>query len=130
MKEAVVAKGPKVLIRDSPIPRPGPGQVVTKIVVSGSNPKDWKVPEWQNHEEGSDGPTNQGDDFAGYVHEVGDGVHEFKKGDRVAGFHQIMAPHGSYAEYGVSWASTTFHLPEKTSFEGKYGPEIDVALCL
>ena len=41
MKEAVVAKGPKVTIRDVPIPKAGPNQVVTKVVFSGSNPKDW-----------------------------------------------------------------------------------------
>lgn len=44
MKEAVVSKGPKVSIIDSPIPKAGRGQVVTKVVFSGSNPKDWKVP--------------------------------------------------------------------------------------
>lgn len=43
MKEAVVHKGPKVQVIDSPIPKPGPGQVVTKVIYSGSNPKDWKV---------------------------------------------------------------------------------------
>jgi hypothetical protein len=41
MKEAVVAKGPKVTIRDVPIPKAGPSQVVTKVIFSGSNPKDW-----------------------------------------------------------------------------------------
>lgn len=41
MKEAIVHVGPKVEIVDSPIPKPGPGQVVIKVVVSGSNPKDW-----------------------------------------------------------------------------------------
>ena len=41
MKEAVVSAGPKVEIIDSPIPRPGPNQVVTKVVFSGCNPKDW-----------------------------------------------------------------------------------------
>jgi D-arabinose 1-dehydrogenase-like Zn-dependent alcohol dehydrogenase len=41
MKEAIVSKGPKVEILDSPIPEPGPEQVVIKVVVSGSNPKDW-----------------------------------------------------------------------------------------
>lgn len=41
MKEAIVSKGPSVKIVDSPIPEPGPEQVVIKVVVSGSNPKDW-----------------------------------------------------------------------------------------
>jgi hypothetical protein len=41
MKEAIVSRGPKVKIIDSPIPKAGPGQVVTKIAIAGSNPKDW-----------------------------------------------------------------------------------------
>lgn len=44
MKEAIVSAGPSVKIVDSPIPKPGSDQVVTKVVFSGSNPKDWKVP--------------------------------------------------------------------------------------
>lgn len=63
---------------------------------------------------------NQGDDISGIVHEVGDEVTEFRKGDRVAAFHEMMTPGGSYAEYGLSWDHTTFHLPQKTSFEGTY----------
>jgi len=41
MKEAIVSRGPKVKIIDSPIPKPGPGQIVTKIEFAASNPKDW-----------------------------------------------------------------------------------------
>ena len=65
-----------------------------------------------------DRPLNEGDDIAGTVHAVGEGVTEFKVGDRVAAFHQMGTTGGSYAEYAVSWAYTTFHIPEKTSFEG------------
>ena len=61
---------------------------------------------------------NQGDDIAGTIHEVGEGVTEFKKGDRVAAFHEMMKPGGSYAEYGLAWDHTTFFLPENTRFEG------------
>ena len=42
---------------------------------------------------------------------------EFKVGDRVAAFHEMMKPHGSFAEYSIAEAHTTFHIPEKTSFE-------------
>jgi hypothetical protein len=41
MKEAIVRTGPVVEIVDSPIPTPGPDQLVIQVVVSGSNPKDW-----------------------------------------------------------------------------------------
>lgn len=64
---------------------------------------------------------NQGDDISGVVHEVGEEVTEFKKGDRVAAFHEMLKPGGSYAEYGLSWDHTTFFLPKKTSFEGEKG---------
>ncbi|KND95302.1 Protein TOXD [Tolypocladium ophioglossoides CBS 100239] len=97
MKEAIVSRGPKVRIVDSPMPTPGPGQVVTKVVVSGSNPKDWKRPEYW----GSKGTGNQGDDISGIVHAVGEGVSDFKPGHRVAAFHEMMQPGGSYAEYGT-----------------------------
>lgn len=111
MKEAFVSKGPKVQIVDSPIPKPGADQVVIKVVVSGSNPKDWKLPEWR------DTTANEGDDIAGIVHEVGENVFEFKPGDRVAAFHEMLTPGGSYAEYAVAWQHTTFHIPEHTTFE-------------
>ena len=29
----------------------------------------------------------------------------------------MMAPDGAFAEYAIVWASTTFHIPEKTSYE-------------
>ncbi|KAJ4299720.1 hypothetical protein N0V90_004966 [Kalmusia sp. IMI 367209] len=111
MKEAIVSKGPIVKIVDSPIPQPGPDQLVIKVVVSGSNPKDWKIAEWL------DKTMNAGDDIAGIVHSVGSNVWEFKPGDRVASFHEMLTPGGSFAEYAVAWPHTTFHIPNKTSFE-------------
>lgn len=58
-----------------------------KVVVSGSNPKDWKVPDIVANDEKSalferytsvrDG-VNQGDDIAGIVEKVGKNVVEFK----------------------------------------------------
>ncbi|CZR36204.1 fusarubin cluster-oxidoreductase [Fusarium proliferatum ET1] len=113
MKEAIVSRGPRVHIIDSPIPKAGPGQVVVKIEYAGSNPKDWKRPEYW----GSKATMNQGDDHSGTVYEVGEGVFDFKIGDRVAAMHEGKQPGGSYAEYGVSWAYTTIHLPEHTTFQ-------------
>jgi NADPH:quinone reductase len=46
MKEAIVNADLTVQIIHSPIPKPGPGDVLIKVAVSGSNPKDWKLPEW------------------------------------------------------------------------------------
>ncbi|KAI6362194.1 hypothetical protein MCOR25_006267 [Pyricularia grisea] len=111
MKEAIVSKGPEVRIVDSEIPTPGPDQLVIRVVVSGSNPKDWKIPEWLGK------TLNTGDDIAGIVHSIGSNVWEFKPGDRVASFHEMSTPGGSFAEYAVGWQHTTFHLPNNVSFE-------------
>jgi NADPH:quinone reductase-like Zn-dependent oxidoreductase len=61
--------------------------------------------------------NNTGDDIAGIVHSVGSNVWEFKPGDRVASFHEMREPGGSYAEYAVGHQHTTFHLPKHVSFE-------------
>ncbi|KAH6639298.1 zinc-binding oxidoreductase-like protein ToxD [Boeremia exigua] len=112
MKEVIIAKGLKTTIQDAAIPEPQPDQIVIQVVVSGSNPKDWKIPDWI-----PDYNANSGDDIAGIVHSVGSNVWEFKKGDRVASFHEMMTPGGSFAEYAVGWQHTTFHLPKSLSFE-------------
>ncbi|CAI6099715.1 unnamed protein product [Clonostachys chloroleuca] len=117
MKEAIVwnrdHETTEVEIREAPIPEPGPGQVLIKVAVTGTNPKDWKVPVWIEKLNGS----NAGDDIAGVVHAVGKDVFEFKPGDRVASFHEMMTPSGSFAEYAIGQANTTFHLPASVSFE-------------
>ena len=87
MKEVINYAGPKVEIRESPIPEPNDDQVLIRVIVSGSNPKDWKAPEFAATL--TEGPiyellkgmktaTNQGDDIAGIVEKVGANVVEFK----------------------------------------------------
>ncbi|KAF2754996.1 GroES-like protein [Pseudovirgaria hyperparasitica] len=113
MKEGIIHPGPSVKIIDSPIPTPSADQVLIKVIYSGSNPKDWKIPEWF----GEPGIMNQGDDIAGTIAAVGSNVTEFKPGDRVAAFHEMLTPHGSFAEYAIAWAHTTFHIPAHVRFE-------------
>ncbi|ODM16161.1 hypothetical protein SI65_08595 [Aspergillus cristatus] len=124
MKEVINLPGPTVKIVDSQVPEPNDDQILIKVVVSGSNPKDWKAPELEALGVTSNEllvkmrhGMNQGDDIAGIVGKVGSNVIEFKPGDRVAAFHEMGTPGGSYAEYAISWSHTTSHLPENTSFE-------------
>ena len=77
----------------------------------GTNPKDWKVPIFLQKS------VNSGDDVAGIIEAVGAGVSEFKPGDRVAGMHEIGTAHGSFAEFAITPASTTFHIPDNVTFE-------------
>ncbi|KAJ7354261.1 chaperonin 10-like protein [Mycena albidolilacea] len=98
----------QVEIIDSPVPSP----VVIKVVVSGSNPKDWSETPLRTEKS-----SNTGDDIAGIVHAVELNVYEFKPGDRVAAFHEMRTPGGSFAEYAVAWQHTTSHVPKNLSFK-------------
>jgi NADPH:quinone reductase-like Zn-dependent oxidoreductase len=72
MKEVFINPDTTVTLKDSPIPTPAAKQLVIKVVVAGFNPKDWKIPMRLKRS------FNEGDDIAGYVHEVGEGVTGFK----------------------------------------------------
>ncbi|KAI1618309.1 NADPH2:quinone reductase [Exophiala viscosa] len=117
MKSALVFKASpttlSVKIQDIPKPVPEADQVLIKVVVAGTNPKDWKLPLTVKGQSG----TNSGDDVSGYVEAVGPNVTGFKQGDRVAAFHEMTKPHGAFAEYAIAPAKTIFHIPESTSFE-------------
>lgn len=110
VKNRLTVPGPKVDIVESPIPVAQKGQVLIRVMVSGSNPKDFKAAYFLPL-------SNLGDDIAGYVESVGPGVSEYRPGDRVAAFHQIYTPHGAFAEYAIAWANSTFRIPDTVSFE-------------
>ncbi|KAK5101330.1 hypothetical protein LTS08_004937 [Lithohypha guttulata] len=101
---------------DIPEPDPSqlkPHQLIIKVHVSGSNPKDWKIPLLVPALNNS----NSGDDIVGTVTAVGSSVTEFKAGDRVAAFHEMTKEFGSFAEYAVAWEHTTFMMPKNISDE-------------
>ncbi|KAF4126964.1 Alcohol dehydrogenase GroES-like domain, partial [Geosmithia morbida] len=110
MKQAIVSANANVVIEDSPIPTPSDNELLVKVMIAGTNPKDWKFPTIET-------PHNSGDDVAGIVEAVGPGVWEFAKGDRVAGVHAFPDPGGAYAEYAILPAHQTFRLPPNISFE-------------
>ena len=67
-----------------PVPSPGAGEVLIQNVAVASNPKDWKVPFFSKTYS-----AIEGNDVAGYVAKVGEGVTEYKGGERVAAFSKM-----------------------------------------
>lgn len=90
---------PDVLqLTELPVPFAGPGTVRVRVQTAGVMPIDAKVrsgsvPYAQSHPY----PIIPGNEFAGIIDEVGDGVSEFVRGDEVIGFTMF----GGYAEYVV-----------------------------
>jgi NADPH:quinone reductase-like Zn-dependent oxidoreductase len=83
-------------LRDVAVPEPGTGELLVRINVAGVNPVDWKIRSGKAGERPL--PLVLGQDFAGVVERVGDGVTSFAAGDRVFG---CARKHGAYAEYTI-----------------------------
>ncbi|KAK5120871.1 hypothetical protein LTR85_005938 [Meristemomyces frigidus] len=90
-----------------------PKEVLIKVNVAGSNPKDYKHPQPAYF----NSRLNQGDDCAGTVAAIGTAVKGSVVGERVAGFHLMGTPNGTYAEHAICPEQTVFHLPESISDE-------------
>jgi len=98
----------------STIPTPtslGPDQVLVKVHVAASNPKDWL------HLVARKLSLNSGDDLSGKVVAIGSNVSRVQVGDRVAAFHPMFAPFGAYAEYAVAPAHTVLKIPGSLSYD-------------
>lgn len=76
------AQGAQWQLGESPIPSPGPKDVLVKLTATALNPVDWKVRSSYSFLISSY-PYVGGSDGAGVVEEVGSDVSSFAKGDRV-----------------------------------------------
>ena len=65
-----------------PVPKPGPGDILVKVRAVALTPADWK---WKLYKDliAVTFPAILGQDVSGVVEELGEGVTDFKKGDRV-----------------------------------------------
>jgi propanol-preferring alcohol dehydrogenase len=140
MKAAVVRKlGQPLKLEELPVPSPGPGEVLIKMLASGvchtdlhAADGDWPVKPSL--------PLIPGHEGTGIVAGVGSGVHRLKEGDRVglAWLHDACgvceycvtgwetlcekqhnsgySVHGSFAEYALGSEAYVGHLPAKGDF--------------
>jgi NADPH:quinone reductase-like Zn-dependent oxidoreductase len=93
---------------DAPDPRPGPGEVLVRVVSSSVNPIDYKFREGAMKDRMPlQFPAILGRDVAGTVVETGPSVDTFKPGDKVMGF-----VGKTYAQYLVAKADELSRVPE------------------
>lgn len=123
MRAAVYTEtGPSSVLRivERPVPAAAPGDVVVRLHRAGVNPTDWKFRAGltqQTHAE-----TIPGQDGAGVVHAVGEGVTGLAVGDPVWVYLcQHDRPGGTAAEYTAQPAHHVVPLP---------GGDVDLGACL
>ncbi len=103
--------GPEVLeLAELPVPQPGAGQVLVRVRASGINFIDTYLREGRYP---AALPFIPGQEAAGTVEALGDGVEGVAVGDRVA----WTGTRGTYAEFALAPASDLLHVPEHISFE-------------
>jgi len=108
--------GSEVLqLDDVPDPTPGPGQVVVRVRAAGVNPVDTYVRSG-NYAMLPTLPYIPGNDCAGVIETVGEGVTRFKKGDRVYVVRTTTQLSGGYAELALCDAPMVHTLPANVSF--------------
>jgi NADPH:quinone reductase-like Zn-dependent oxidoreductase len=73
-------------VGDVPVQKPQAGEILIKIHATTLNPLDWKIPKFgifMDVYPFDKSPVVLGHDIAGEVVEIGEGVTDFKVGDRV-----------------------------------------------
>ena len=105
--------GPEVMrVASVPEPTPGPGQVLVRVVATSVNRPD--VVQRQGNYPPPPGDSNiLGLEIAGTVAALGDGVDQWRCGDRVMG----LVGGGAYAEFAVAWPGHLMRIPESMSWE-------------
>lgn len=97
------------------IPSPGAGQLLVKVHSAALNPVDYKIKDtggFITHY-----PAVLGADIAGTVEELGEGVKNFRKGDRVLAHGHFTNELAAYQQYTLTIASFTAKIPSNESFD-------------
>jgi NADPH2:quinone reductase len=108
--------GPEVLkYVDLPIPVPGEGQVLVKMVSAGVCKADWRVRTGRCQWLTCPFPVTLGYEMAGRIEALGPGVTGFSIGQPVHVLH--MACYGTYTEYMAVTVDDVAPIPEGTDFD-------------
>ena len=116
-----------------PRPRPGPGEVLVRLAVAGVNPTDWKSRRGGGTASGFD-TVVPGQDGAGEIAAVGEGVDPSRIGERVWVYEaQWQRAQGTAAEWIALRADLAVPLPDGISLDQGAGlgiPALTAHRCL
>ncbi|KAJ6515403.1 chaperonin 10-like protein [Mycena sanguinolenta] len=114
-QKAIVVESPKApfILSTREVQSPGKGEVLIKTMAVALNPANWIQREYNILVDAY--PVVLGNDVAGIVEEVGEGVEGISKGDRV--YVQPPMGLGGFQEYTISPNSPRFQIPEDKDFD-------------
>ena len=89
------------------IPEPGPGEVLVQLEAAALNPVDWKLQK-SGFKLVNEYPAIVGEDGAGVVRKVGEGVTDLSEGDKMSVLSSYRVVVGSHRLYTVRFFQTSF----------------------
>jgi len=110
-------KAKEFTVGDVEVYKPGPGEVLIKIQAAALNPIDWKFQKIDFFRGILPEQAIIGEDIAGDIVEVGEGVTNVNKGDRVFAQTEFANSHGGFQQYAVSLASVVAKIPHGVSYD-------------
>jgi putative PIG3 family NAD(P)H quinone oxidoreductase len=114
------AAGPKLYVKQSLVPHPGPGQILIKVAAAGVNRADLLQVEG-HHPPPAGAPETPGLEVSGTVLALDQAVTGLREGDHVC----ALLPGGGYAEYAVASALCTLPVPAGVGMKDAGGlPEV------
>ncbi|KAF8440464.1 chaperonin 10-like protein [Boletus edulis BED1] len=109
------AKNGQFVVGEHDIPKPGSGQVLVKIHTAALNPVDYKIQQTGALIEKF--PAVLGVDMAGVVEDVGEGVQDYVKGNKVFAHGNFTDDQASYQQYAVATTDFTAKIPPNLDFD-------------
>ena len=95
MRVAMYYNNKDIRLEEMPVPEIGPGELLIKIIASGICGSD--LMEWYRIHKA---PLVLGHEIAGMVEKIGDGVTQYRKGDRVSASHHVPCNNCHYCLNG------------------------------
>ncbi|KAI0661825.1 GroES-like protein [Cubamyces menziesii] len=111
------AEGGEYRVGESPIPRPGPKEVLVKVISAALNPIDWKIAIPPFSALIAEYPFITGTDGAGVVVEVGEEVTGLKEGDKILFQGWFTNPYATFQQFCIVPAEITALIPDNVSFD-------------
>jgi len=103
------------VLRELPVPSPGPSDVLVRVAACGLNPVDAKITRWKSMVPDMDACWTPGLDVSGEIVATGAAVTGWKPGDRVLYHGNMLLPHGGLAEHAIHKADTLIPHPQVSS---------------
>ncbi|KAF8551071.1 medium-chain dehydrogenase/reductase like protein [Imleria badia] len=108
--------GAEFILGKNEVPEPGPGEVLVKLEASALNPLDVEITK-SGFFEITEYPAVLGEEGAGVVQKVGDGVTNLAHGDKVLFQTTLKNKYASFQEYCLVIAALVAKIPPNLSFD-------------